>query len=1357
MRILIDLQGAQNNSRSRGIGRFTRAFAQALIRHPGDHDIYLLLNGLFADQIKPVMRGFEGLIPPERIIRFEAPGPTAEVDGVVLPHNTWRLGASELLYEKFLTDLDMDAVIMCTLFEGAQDDTIISLLDLPRRHITAIVLHDLIPLTDPQQYIGWEPSAVWYYRKLESLRRADVLLAVSESAKREAIELDGFAPGRVAVVGQAAADELSGPIAPLAERQPVLDRHGITRPYVMHMSAYEPRKNFQGLIAAFAALPPAMRAAHQLVLVCKLNDASRGELERAVELAGLAPEDVIRTDFVTDDELAALYASAKLFAFPSFHEGFGLPALEAMQCGTPVIGSNLSSMPEVIGREDALFDPYSTEDITRLLEKALGDDAFLNDLRAHAVEQSARFSWEITAGKTIAAIEAAHAARAAVPSRAQLVAQHDGERIIPLIAQVKPAAPPSDEDYARTATTLAANEATARRTRAQVRPGEAIAWRMEGPFDSSYSLALVNREAALALADLGHKPALHSSEGGGDFAPSAEFLKANPPVAAFHGATAKLPPSKADIVSRNLYPPRVADMTGRVNALHGYAWEETGFPQDWAEDFNRHLDLIMVVSRHVEKVLIDNGVHVPIAVTGNGVDHWEKLQPYAGYRLSARGFRFLHVSSCFPRKGIDELLDAYGEAFSSGDDVSLVIKTFDNPHNKVRDMIAQRYADDPSYPDVVLLQEELSDASLKALFSQCDVLVAPSRAEGYGLPFAEAMLSGLPVITTGWSGQMDFCDPADTWLVDYSFERARTHIGLHASAWARADTAALATAMREAHGLSRSDRAQRAAAGRARLLAEHRWEDVAARMVDALDDLPLRKAARSAPRIGWVSTWNARCGIATYSEHLVAHMPGPVTVFAAHTDQMTRADDEHCIRSWTASKDRNDLSHVAEEAARLGIDLLVIQFNYAFYNHDELAALIDSAKARGCTVVMMLHSTRDPVVEIPGAELFRFADQLRRCDRLLVHSIVDLNRLKAIGLIDNVALFPHGALMPAQPAATKVVTDDMPPLVASYGFALPDKGLIQLIDAAALLRDRGQPVRLRMVNAAFPAPVSTNLIMDLRTRIAKNKLGNLVELITDFLPDEESLAHLAPADLILFAYQQSGESASGAVRYGMASGRPVAVTPLAIFDDVADATFRLPGTDAESIANGIAATLEAIADGETDAMATLDQAASWRAQHDYDAIGRRLHNICLALHNRSPRRPLELAGSSRLLGASGLAMGHSMMLAGARDSDAPTRFVPLDPGDYVLRLDGDGGDAIALTVSSADGTVLAQAPMSKAGLGLLFTLRDGPGVKIALTGKGQVAGLRIVPAAMADALPDADRATGPVTTVKAAARLRSKA
>ena len=115
-----------------------------------------------------------------------------------------------------------------------------------------------------------------------------------------------------------------------------------------------------------------------------------------------------------------------------------------------------------------------------------------------------------------------------------------------------------------------------------------ITWRVEGPFDSSYSLALLNRETARGLDALGHQVVLHSTEGPGDFEANVDFLQSNADLAEMHARATTVLPTQADVTSRNLYPPRVADMCSRLNLLHHYAWEE-GSAAGWVLDFNRHL------------------------------------------------------------------------------------------------------------------------------------------------------------------------------------------------------------------------------------------------------------------------------------------------------------------------------------------------------------------------------------------------------------------------------------------------------------------------------------------------------------------------------------------------------------------------------------------------------------------------------------------------------------------------------------------------------------------------------------------------------------------------------------------------
>lgn len=666
----------------------------------------------------------------------------------------------------------------------------------------------------------------------------------------------------------------------------------------------------------------------------------------------------------------------------------------------------------------------------------------------------------------------------------------------------------------------------------------------------------------------------------------------------------------ADVASRDLYPPRVADMAAPLNLLHCYAWEESGFPPEWVDQFNESLDGIACLSTHVEKLLIDNGVAVPLSVSGCGVDHWERVTPEANYASPGKSFRFLHVSSCFPRKGADALLIAYGRAFRKSDDVSLVVKTFANPHNQIGTWLADARRDDPDYPDVVVIEEDMNDARLKALYEQCHALVAPSRAEGYGLPLAEAMLSGLAVITTGWSGQLDFCSEETAWLVDYCFAPAKSHFNLYGSAWVDPDVADLARAMREVYGADASVRKRRAAQGRERLLQSHTWPMVAHRLVQQARS-HARRLPRRSLRVGVITTWNTRCGIATYAAHLLEQMDVDSVVLAPRSNDLIASDDGRVLRCW--SNEQESLDELEECIEQTRVEALLIQFNYGFFELEVLADFIVQQGAKGRLVVVEMHATAEPLAQ-PHKRLDLLTEALRSCSRVLVHSIADMNRLKAVGVVDNVALFPHGVLDVPElsPAADTGVFR-----IASYGFFLPHKGLSQLVEAVGMLVRKGLDVHLDMVNAEYPAAVSREEIEAVRQQVAELGLADRVTMETRFLSDSDSLAALAAAHAIVFPYQGTGESASGAVRYGLASGKPVAVTPIDIFDDVRAATYTLPGTEAADIAAGLERFFADLRAGAPVIQTLRAEGARWRDAHRYSRLGARLENMLKQLHARA--------------------------------------------------------------------------------------------------------------------------------------------
>ncbi len=1196
MRIVIDIQGAQGMSRRRGIGRYTRSFVKSFLEKSREHEVYLLVNAFFFEAAKELIELFEAYLPQQNFITFYAPQDVDELNY----QNEWRVKASEMMREKLIEDLHVDYLLITSLFEGGLDNSVTSIGNYSTNIPTAVIFYDLIPLISSDKFLAEEPMRRWYERKLESLKRANLLLSISESAKQEAIEYIDFDPHKITNISSAT--DTSFDLSLVSED--IKEKYGITRAFLMHTSAYEERKNFEGLIEAFALLPEELRSNYQLVLVCKLKDDQRERLASLAKDYGLEDDAVILTGFVVDADLISLYTAATLFVFPSLHEGFGLPILEAMYCGTPAIGSNTTSIPEVIGREDALFDPTKPLRIAEKIEEVLTHKDLLESLREHGKSQYQKFSWDSVALRALQAIEESHTQKSTKSLNSQDI-YRETSLLIDAIGAMDCEQIANEHDLQMAATAIAKNEQSIRRLLAYPEHSKRLQWRVEGPFDSSYSLALLNRESALALDQLGHDVALYSTEGPGDFDPDPSFLAANPKIAQLYKRSETIAQEDADVSSRNLYPPRVEDMHSKCNMLHHYAWEESGFPWEWVENFNQHLDGMSTLSTHVQKIMIDNGVDIPLSVSGCGVDHWERITPDSDYKVETKAFSFLHVSSCFPRKGVDILLKAYGKAFKSSDAVSLVIKTFANPHNEVHLWLEREQKANRDYPEVIIIEDDLSDAQLKALYMHSDVLVGPSRAEGFGLPFAEAMLSDLPVITTAWGGQLDFCSDETAWLVDYEFTKAQTHFELFDSVWAEPSPLHLAKQMRQLYALPKEQRIAKSQHARRLLLEKFKWRDVAERLVVTSLDIESSKKLRE-PKVGWITTWNTKCGIATYSQHLIEKMPRDVEILAAYTEQLTREDATNVTRCWETG-DGAKLDALEATIEQLGLDTLVIQFNYSFFDFDNFGRFLQQQSEQGRTVIVMMHATIDAAI-IPHKKLSMLLAPLREATRLLVHSHNDLNRLKSYGLVENVALFPHGIL----DFDGGQTTNNSSFTLASYGFFLPHKGLLELIEAVHILVSRGLDINFKMINAEYPVALSAELIAKARAKIEAFGLSQRVELVTEFLSDEKSLEYLSSSDLILFAYQDTGESASGAVRYGLASNRPVAVTPLKIFDDVKEIVSQLPGCTPTEIADGVAQLITEISD-ETEAIQQLQKGAKrWRELHRYSLLSKRLSNIIKA-------------------------------------------------------------------------------------------------------------------------------------------------
>jgi len=1217
MRIVVDLQGAQTESRFRGIGRYAMGLTKAIVRYRGNHEIFLVLNDRFPDTIKSIRSDFDGLLPQEYIRVWNSLGSVYEYE----LDNDWRRRSAELIREAFLANLQPDVLYISSFFEGYVDDAVTSIGLFNQNIRTAVSHYDLIPLLNQDEYLRSNPTYKQFYlRKIDQLKRASLLLSISEFSRQEAIDHLGVSGDFIINVGTSAEDRFRPLAVTKDQRQEIFHKFGITRPFILYTGGADERKNLSHLVGAYAKLSADLRKGHQLVLAGRMPDGNVSQLRDAAQSAGLEEIDLIFTGYVTDEELVNFYNLCELYVFPSWHEGFGLPALEAMRCGAPVIAANTTSLPEVVGLEKALFDPQSEDSIASKMQQALTDDTFRTELANHGIKQAQKFSWDENAKRVIAAFENICVQNVETfPKTWQVQAEEfesEYRHLIDSIARIPiQLGAPIDAALVSCAKSISENHLQAVSiVRAKKLP-EQITWRIEGPFDSSYSLALINRETARALKGLGHNIILHSTEGPGDFIPNENFLCANSDLNEMFLRSNQISSEDAHITSRNLYPPRVSDMSCRLNLLHHYAWEESGFPLEWVNDFNTFLQGITCLSSHVEKILIDHGVTVPLSVSGCGVDHWEHINPEKSYKVRGRSFKFLHVSSCFPRKGADLLLKAFSQVFTSEDDVTLIIKTFPNPHNEINRWLSEAKNEKADFPHVLIIKEELSDSQLKALYEQCQVLVAPSLAEGFGLPLAEAMLSGVAVITTSWSGQLDFCNHKTAWLVDYTFAQAKTHFNIYDSVWAVPDIGHLAHTMREVYELSESERMIRTKQGRRLLLEKFRWKNVAERLIESArrwSKIPLSTKTR----IGWISTWNVRCGIASYSAHLVGNMSTDISIFAPYADDLTQSDGPNVVRCWSVGE-HDSLVKLVEQIEKADIKTLVIQFNYGFFNFDHFYNFLMHMVDVGLTVVVTMHSTTDPV-HVPDKKLLKLKKSLGRCHRILAHSLGDLNRLKSLGIINNVTLFPHG-IPDYEPPPRQSPPSTTSFLIASYGFFLPNKGLIELIDAFALLRVEGIDAELRMINAEYPVPSSAELICTAKKKITQLGLDNRVQMNTDYLPDNESISLLADADLIVFPYQQTGESSSAAVRYGIATGRPVAVSPSAIFDDVASAVIFLPGERCEEIAHGIKKIFHEITNDSDSMHAKIKEANRWREAHRYSRLSIRIEGMLQALQTRADR------------------------------------------------------------------------------------------------------------------------------------------
>lgn len=405
MRIVYDMQPCMTESRDRGIGRYAENLAAAMVAQAGRDsaiESIIALDGIDPERLRDARTRFRhhGIAAPTAVYTYPA--------SVFTDIEPERARAAASMKGRFFESMSPDVYLQFSYFETwCNYSTGVDWRDGTATRKAAIA-YDLIPLIFPDHYLADPFLAEWYPRKCESFKRLDMLLAISESTRADLVRYLQIPEEKIRVIGTGLDPGLlAASLLPADDGDDrMLRKLGIREPFVLVVSNGDWRKNTLGAVQDFARLPAAVRNHHQLVLT-KVGDDVMHAL--AGPLRSVADR-VLILNKVDERTLAELYRRCAVFYFPSLYEGFGLPVLEAMAFGAPVLSSNRGALPEVVHDARCLFDPNDREASVQLLARGLDDRGFSDALRSGAAAHAHTFTWDKCARAALAALGELNAA-----------------------------------------------------------------------------------------------------------------------------------------------------------------------------------------------------------------------------------------------------------------------------------------------------------------------------------------------------------------------------------------------------------------------------------------------------------------------------------------------------------------------------------------------------------------------------------------------------------------------------------------------------------------------------------------------------------------------------------------------------------------------------------------------------------------------------------------------------------------------------------------------------------------------------------------------------------------------------------
>jgi len=377
MNIAFDMFFAKTEAMKRGIGRYSQNMIEAILQQETGHSYYYFYPDVSkgAEYLKDQLQQF---LYRNRI----------DVYHMTSPFNLFHLPAN--------------------LFQ-AYSDTMLNKAWFGYTRVAA-TLYDVIPLVLEHQYMNDFVRPI-YMRVIEMIRSCDIIYAISETTKADAVRLTGMDADKISVI-MGGYDPKFTPL-PAGAIPMAPYRYGIAKPYVLCTGGDDPRKNLARLIEAFISANRILSNAYQLVIVYNSSeDEKRAMLEHARLLGGEGS--IVVTGYVPDGDLVELYRAAALFAFPSLYEGFGLPIVEAMACGTPVLTSNNSSLAEIGGDAVYQVDPANRDSIAEGIVQMLTHPQLAQELAARGLQQSRQYNWDSVAQKVMEGYEKVYRRKIAV-------------------------------------------------------------------------------------------------------------------------------------------------------------------------------------------------------------------------------------------------------------------------------------------------------------------------------------------------------------------------------------------------------------------------------------------------------------------------------------------------------------------------------------------------------------------------------------------------------------------------------------------------------------------------------------------------------------------------------------------------------------------------------------------------------------------------------------------------------------------------------------------------------------------------------------------------------------------------------